>query len=101
MQHKASIQHPADTDVYNIGLVMTHQNKHFVVKTNYNLYIDVEKLISRFQYDPDLASLPQANWGQSCSNDVLLLVVTTFWYGQSNYTEHHLQLKVDSRHASD
>ena len=55
----------ADTDVYNIGLVhvMAHSEKHFVVQTHYNQYVDVGRLISSFQCDPDLASLPQSELG--------------------------------------
>ena len=62
-EHQRILVCSADTDVYNIGLVMAKPNKHYLVQINLphtnTMYVDIEKLLTSFQHDPDLASLPQ------------------------------------------
>lgn len=66
-QHDHVLVCSADTDVYNIGLVMTRPSKHYLVQINPpqadSLYIDIDGLMAAFQHDPDLASLPQNQLG--------------------------------------
>ena len=66
-QHERILVCSPDTDVYNIGLVMTKPNKHYLVQIKVPhanpKYVDIKKLLLAFQYDPDLASLPQTQLG--------------------------------------
>ena len=66
-QHEHVLVCSADTDVYNIGLVMAQPNKHYLVQINLPhadaLYVDIDELLNSFQRDPDLASLPQGKLG--------------------------------------
>ena len=66
-QHERILVCSPDTDVYNIGLVMTKPNKHYLVQINVPhanpKYVDIKKLLLAFQHDRDLASLPQTQLG--------------------------------------
>ena len=66
-QHERILVCSADTDVYNIGLIMTRPNKHYLVQINLpqadTMFVDINGLLRAFQHDPDLASLPQQQLG--------------------------------------
>ncbi len=55
-----------DTDVYNIGLTTLNENKEVIVQVNVpqstkEIYINLNKLISALQNDPDLATITREN----------------------------------------
>ena len=97
--------------------VMAHSEKHFDVQTHYNLYIDVGRLISSFQCDPDLASLPQSELvlqlyavtGCDYTSFVSGISKATFLiiffqhadFITTSYAQKHRQCKVDLWHESD
>ena len=66
-QHERILVCSPDTNVYNIGLVMTKPNKHYLVQINVPhanpKYVYIKKLLLAFQHDTDRASLPQTQLG--------------------------------------
>jgi hypothetical protein len=76
-EHRHILVYSPDTDVFNIGMVMSKPEHHYVVQTNLPQgtpkYVDITKLLQSFEHDPDLASLDQ---GQLGSTMLQLYIVT-------------------------
>ena len=66
-QHERVLICSADTDVYNIGLVISLPDKRVLVQLSppqsNELYIDVQRLLLAFKHDTDLAPVPQHQLG--------------------------------------